>query len=290
MDYVVCQICYDFNLVFSLLKSYLDTKLTKLFLVLTLRWMDCFPNLSPAHTILFEFQIFRRKLKDIKQSIWKINKLHNHLWVDVTFFYFSKINGNPPVSKLSRRSLSTCPSSVLFHHPHDTPKYPPWTSCVCVLTCVQLFVNPWTVAHQVPPWNSPGENTGVGCHFLLQAIFLTQGLNPSLLSPIKPNVPCTGRQILDHCLPGKPPWTSMSLKGSSVWFLCPRDHNIHIWRINVATVSHRQREFCCLSVTLRQQMWLVCFTQYCSVLIPTEGLRRRSLVEFALCSGFVFSE
>jgi len=31
------------------------------------------------------------------------------------------------------------------------------------------------------PWNSPGENTGVDCHFLLQQIFLTQGLNPHLL-------------------------------------------------------------------------------------------------------------
>ena len=30
------------------------------------------------------------------------------------------------------------------------------------------------------PWNSPGKNTGVGCHFL-QGIFPTQGLNPSLL-------------------------------------------------------------------------------------------------------------
>ena len=27
----------------------------------------------------------------------------------------------------------------------------------------------------------PGKNIGVGCHFLLQGIFLTQGLNPSLL-------------------------------------------------------------------------------------------------------------
>ena len=26
----------------------------------------------------------------------------------------------------------------------------------------------------------PGKNTGVGCHFLLQGIFLTQGLNPDL--------------------------------------------------------------------------------------------------------------
>ena len=29
------------------------------------------------------------------------------------------------------------------------------------------------------PWYSPGKNTGVGCHFLLQRIFPTQGSNPS---------------------------------------------------------------------------------------------------------------
>ena len=31
------------------------------------------------------------------------------------------------------------------------------------------------------PWNSPGRTTGVGCHFLLQGIFPTQGWNPTLL-------------------------------------------------------------------------------------------------------------
>ena len=30
------------------------------------------------------------------------------------------------------------------------------------------------------PWDSPGKNTGVGCHFLLQGIFPTQGSNPGL--------------------------------------------------------------------------------------------------------------
>ena len=30
------------------------------------------------------------------------------------------------------------------------------------------------------PWNSPGKNTGVGSHSLLQGIFLTQGLNVGL--------------------------------------------------------------------------------------------------------------
>ena len=30
------------------------------------------------------------------------------------------------------------------------------------------------------PWDSPGKNTGVGCHALLQEIFPTQGSNPGL--------------------------------------------------------------------------------------------------------------
>ena len=46
--------------------------------------------------------------------------------------------------------------------------------CVCMLSHVQLFVTLWTVACQAPcSWNSPGNNTGVGCHALLQGIFLT---------------------------------------------------------------------------------------------------------------------
>ena len=41
-------------------------------------------------------------------------------------------------------------------------------------------------------WDSPDKNTGVGCHFLLQGIFLNQGSNPGLLH-------C--RQILYHLSP-----------------------------------------------------------------------------------------
>ena len=47
---------------------------------------------------------------------------------------------------------------------------------------VQLFVTPWTIACRLLcPWDSPGKNTGVGFHALLQGIFLTQGSNPHLL-------------------------------------------------------------------------------------------------------------
>ena len=49
---------------------------------------------------------------------------------------------------------------------------------------VQLFVTPWTVAcGLLCPWESPGKNTGVGCHDNLQGTFLTQGSNLSLESP-----------------------------------------------------------------------------------------------------------
>ena len=51
-------------------------------------------------------------------------------------------------------------------------------ACMCFksFNSVQLFATPWTVACQAPlSMNSPGKNTGVGCHDLLQAIFLTQG-------------------------------------------------------------------------------------------------------------------
>ena len=39
------------------------------------------------------------------------------------------------------------------------------------LSRVQLCATPVTAAHQAPrPWDSPGKNTGVGCHFLLQSM------------------------------------------------------------------------------------------------------------------------
>ena len=54
-----------------------------------------------------------------------------------------------------------------------------------MLSCfshVQLFATPWTVATRLlSSWDSPGKNTGVGCHALLQGIFLTQGSNSHLL-------------------------------------------------------------------------------------------------------------
>ena len=51
-----------------------------------------------------------------------------------------------------------------------------------LISCVRLFATPWTVAHQTPlSMGFSRQNTGVGCHALLQGNFPTQGLNWSLL-------------------------------------------------------------------------------------------------------------
>ena len=51
---------------------------------------------------------------------------------------------------------------------------------VCVLIAQSCPTRLWP-SRLLCPWNSPGKNTGGGCHSLLQGIFLTQGLNPGLL-------------------------------------------------------------------------------------------------------------
>ena len=49
-------------------------------------------------------------------------------------------------------------------------------------------------------WNSPSENTAVGWHFLLQGIFMTQGLNTHLLRLLHWRV-----DSLPLCHLGRPP-------------------------------------------------------------------------------------
>ena len=60
--------------------------------------------------------------------------------------------------------------------------------CLFILQCVSRSVLSESLqphglqpASLLYPWNSPGKNTGVGTHFLLQGIFPTQRSNPGLL-------------------------------------------------------------------------------------------------------------
>ena len=64
-----------------------------------------------------------------------------------------------------------------------------WSHSPYVLVCAQSFqlCPNFCVPLDCSPWDSPGKNTGVGCHALLQRVFPAQGSNPDL--------PC-GRLIL----------------------------------------------------------------------------------------------
>ena len=109
--------------------------------------------------------------------------------------------------------------------------------CALLLSHVRLFATTWTVAHELLcPWNSAGTNTGVDGRFLLQGIFLTQGLNPGL--------PCFlhCRWILYHWALREAPdcffkgdfWLHLLLPGSA---LPPGPWNLRIWsqvQVNVS--------------------------------------------------------
>ena len=50
----------------------------------------------------------------------------------------------------------------------------------CTTWYFDLYMH-YKPSRSICPWDFPGKNTGVGCHFLYQGIFLTQGSNPHLL-------------------------------------------------------------------------------------------------------------
>ena len=73
---------------------------------------------------------------------------------------------------------------------------------------VWLCVTPQTMAHQAPrPWNSPGKNTGVGCHFPLQCMKVKRESEVAQSCP-------TLRTPMDCSLPGS---SSMGFSRQECW-------------------------------------------------------------------------
>ena len=110
-----------------------------------------------------------------------------------------------------RFTSDTCGHQMCAGFPHTEQFCPTsWVACACVRakslqSCPTLCGPTDSVAHQAPlSMDSPGKNTGVGCHALLQGIFPTQGSNVCLLRLLHwqagslPLVP-----------PGKPTWLTL---------------------------------------------------------------------------------
>ena len=89
------------------------------------------------------------------------------------------------------------------------------------------------------PWDSPGKSTGMGCHFLLQGIFMTQGSNPHFLCSLYWQV---GSLPLEP--PGKPSLAGVivvaRLSGGAEAFKGQQRH-LYVWRRgSVAETSTRE--------------------------------------------------
>ena len=67
---------------------------------------------------------------------------------------------------ISAFTSSTYRHPLSYHSP--TNRCLPPLLLLSRFSCVQLCATPYTAAHR--PWDSPGKNTGVGCHVLLQCM------------------------------------------------------------------------------------------------------------------------
>ena len=95
--------------------------------------------------------------------------------------------------------------------------------CSVAKSCLTLCDPMDQLARFLCPWDFPGKNSGVGCHFLLQGFFLTQGSNlrllhwraDSLLLSHEGSPPAGAAYSLQQCLILRHP-LYYSLPGSSV--------------------------------------------------------------------------
>ena len=71
--------------------------------------------------------------------------------------------------------------------------------CVCVCVSVSWLSCP-LFNTLLCPQNFPGKNTGVGCHFLLQGLFMIHGSNPHLLCWQEDSLPLCHLGSLRHKL------------------------------------------------------------------------------------------
>ena len=146
-------------------------------------WWTCFYNLFSS---LYHFPFLRFHLLDsdllFSYIFFSLFKSSNHCCHNgfCFFFFFGPFPGVNLHKKYTLRDACVCVRV-----------------CVCVCVCVCLVTQSCPISCDPmdcsPPVSSVHgilcKNTGVGCHFLLQMIFLTQGSNPGLLL-------C--RQILYH--------------------------------------------------------------------------------------------
>ena len=140
-------------------------------------------------------------LRDIIYSFTSLNATELFITPSAFHSIHRKMRENYNFTPKKKDSKRWIPPSALHHMPSYEPESFKKKVKVLVTQYCLILCGPWPTK-LLCPWDSPGKNTGVGSHSLLQGIFPTQGSDPGLL-------PC--RQILYHLSPqGSPIWSRRS--------------------------------------------------------------------------------
>ena len=109
------------------------------------------------------------------------------------------------------------------------------------------------------PWSSPGKNTGLGCHYLLQGIFPTQGSKLSLLPSTELagaffTTSTTGKPILTNHLVPPIPVGIFSLEAIKIGCKPVKGFSSPLSQPTVLIVSLSLMNFILLSFCLRMEI------------------------------------
>ena len=128
-----------------------------------------------------------RSSQSIRQN-WATEQQLSELFKTPVVFHMFRLCDLLPISFKSLQFNSAAPDTIPknpLQSREQCPSNSHYILYMCMLNCSVMSNSLWS--HGLSPtrllcsWDSPGKNTGVGCHFLLQGIFLTQGSNQSLL-------------------------------------------------------------------------------------------------------------
>ena len=134
----------------------------------------------------------------------------------------------------------------------------------------------WQPTRLRHPWDSPGKNTGVGCHFLLQCMRVKSE------SEVAQSFP-TLSDAMDCSLPGSSVhgfsrqeyWSGVPLPSPTVvasGFICLMSYGIFPdqgsdpcllhWQSDFLWLNHREALFCYLNITQSSVFKFPCFSKY----------------------------
>ena len=150
---------------------------------------------------------------------------------------------------------------------------------------VWLCATPETAAHQAFSWDSPGKNTGVGCHFLLQCMKVksesevTQ-LCPTLSDPIDSSLP--GSSVHGIFQAGVLEWVSMAFSDDCnykvffcILFVAQREITLtlKLWNITTRGFPNARLSSCLLLQNIWFRVFILASKQtYQNLALVTEGV------------------